>query len=94
MAAGIVNIIGANINSEVSYAPNFANSGAVHIISRGDQYAGGGTNYRNVSSVASSSPTVWTWVYYGIDASRSSSIYGKSNTVTPLSLSGTFLIRY
>lgn len=94
MEAGIANIIGANINSEASYIPNFANSGAVRVISRGDQYTGGGTNYRNVSSVATSSPTVWTWVYYGIDASHSSSIYGKSNTVTPLSLSGTFLIRY
>lgn len=92
MAAGIVNIIGANINSEVSYAPNFANSGAVHIISRGDQYAGGGVNYRDVSS--SSSPTVWTWVYYGIDASRSNSVYGKSSSVTPLSQRVAFLIRY
>lgn len=29
-----------------------------------------------------------------IDASRSSSVYGNSNTVTPLSLTSTFLIRY
>lgn len=35
-----------------------------------------------------------TWVYYGINASRSSSIYGRSSTIRPESRTCKFFIRY
>lgn len=36
----------------------------------------------------------FTWVYYGITASRSSSIYGRSSTIRPESRTYKFFIRY
>ena len=48
----------------------------------------------NTWSRGTSSPSTWKWRDINIDASRSSSVYGSSDTVTPLSLSCIPIIRY
>lgn len=56
-------------------------SGAIEIFSRGD-VASSGSVVRNTNR------------YANFAASRCSSIYGRSNTITPLSVSCKFYIKY
>lgn len=82
------NINASGINSEISYVPNFNGvKGAAYITSdgRADESWRGITNTSNQN---------FTWIYYGINASRSSSIYGRADTIRPQSKSCKFFIRY
>lgn len=83
------NIIASGINSEVSYVPNFNSvKGAAYITSDGRENG----DWRGVDEVTSNQ--YFTWIYYGINASRSSSIYGRADTIRPQSKSCKFFIRY
>ena len=70
-----------NITGKVSNLPNYYGSS-------GCFYRDGGTEKYHLSGAEGSSASTY------IDASRSSSIYGNSSTVTPLSLSSIFAIKY
>ena len=78
--AGIVNIIGYPLGY-VGAGTNNPSTGAIVVIRRG--YAAEGAQVN----------AGWSREL-DFNASRSSSIYGNSKTVTPLSLKGTFIIRY
>lgn len=73
--AGLPNITGGTINSETVYAPNLLRGqfGAFDLSSNGASTPDRGTTAGNFA----------TYAYWKFDASRSSSIYGNSNTVQP-----------
>ena len=82
--AGLPNITGGSINSELSWKDT-------------NTASGWGAVYTEASG-----PTDRSWIagdlavyrYYGIDASRSSKIYGKSNTVQPPAVCVNYIIKY
>lgn len=76
--AGLPNITGGTINSETVYAPNLLSGqfGAFDLSSNGASTPDRGTTAGNFA----------TYAYWKFDASRSSSIYGNSNTVQPQSI--------
>ena len=80
LSAGLPNITSTGSLESITYGP--APQGAI--------YASKGANIYSWLGEQNAG-TVYYWI---IDASRCSSIYGSSTTVTPLSLKVVFIIKY
>lgn len=78
--AGIVNATGYAMARGPEINTSYS-SGSLFVTRSSDGY---GFNHNTGGNTAQ----------FNLDLSRSSTIYGNSNTVTPLSLANTFLIRY
>lgn len=86
--AGLPNITGS-INSRCTFAREINGS------SGPPNYSGALYNYKDYGNLMDEHTGIYRYTWApGFDASRSNTIYGKSSTVTPLSTSSKFYLKF